>query len=223
MSEMTGREPRHSSESNEHYTPPEVVEAARRTLGAIDLDPCTCWAANEIVKATNIMTKETGGHLHPWGCAEKPMRVLLNPAGGLVDEHWRQIIKGCNESGACGLAPGHKHRGRQSSAVKWFYKLAEEYVSRRVHSAIFIGFSVELLQTAQGEVPGLPDPVDFPICIPKKRLDFISGATMQPGGSPAHANAIVYMPPLDSIRAGTANFTREFASLGRILTPYWAL
>jgi hypothetical protein len=37
--------------SNEHYTPPRYIEAARTVLGNIDLDPASCVEANAWVKA----------------------------------------------------------------------------------------------------------------------------------------------------------------------------
>lgn len=207
---------RHSSEHNEHYSPPDVLALARHCLGDFDLDPASCEAANRLVKARSYYSLDNPGQHQPWFG-----RVWLNPPGGLVDENWRPIRKGCNETGECGLAPGHTHKGRMSSAVKWFYKLAGEYSTGRTNSAMFLAFSVEMLQTAQEVVPGLPDPLDFPVCIPRKRIDFISGRTMQPQGSPAHANAIVYMPPLAYIREGVACFRSYFGQLGRVIVPRW--
>ena len=42
----------HSSLSVEHFTPKSIVSPARRTLGAIDLDPASCAAGNEVVQAS---------------------------------------------------------------------------------------------------------------------------------------------------------------------------
>lgn len=41
----------------EWYTPPEIVEAARRVLGTIDLDPASSEIANQRVRATKYYTK----------------------------------------------------------------------------------------------------------------------------------------------------------------------
>ena len=55
-----------NSGNQEWYTPVEIIEAARKTLGRIDLDPFSCAKANEVVKATHIYTKEDDGFIRPW-------------------------------------------------------------------------------------------------------------------------------------------------------------
>jgi hypothetical protein len=53
--------------SVEHYSPPEIIEAARRVFGGtIDLDPASCAEANRIVQATTYYTKEDDGLSKPW-------------------------------------------------------------------------------------------------------------------------------------------------------------
>ncbi len=58
----------------EWYSPAEYVEAARRVLGAFDLDPASCETANRVVKAASIYTAHDNGLQHPWSG-----RVWLNP------------------------------------------------------------------------------------------------------------------------------------------------
>ena len=52
----------------EYYTPPEIIEAARATMGSIDFDPFSSDAANQIVKATMFWGKENGDRTFtdPW-------------------------------------------------------------------------------------------------------------------------------------------------------------
>ncbi len=63
--------------TNEWYTRPKYIEAARQVMGGIDCDPASCMSANEIVKAATYYTKEQNGLLYPW-----QGRVWLNPPYG---------------------------------------------------------------------------------------------------------------------------------------------
>lgn len=161
------RVPRHLSISNEHATPVEVIEAARVLLGDIDLDPASCALAQTRVKAGswfgldhNIPVNQNAlvrswDIFTPSGC-----KVFLNPPGGKIN-------------------------GQSSAKVFWF-KLVEEYERGHIESAVFLGFSIEILQTTQVKIPvwhrengpndrhsvSLPIPLDFPICVPSRRLKF---------------------------------------------------
>lgn len=72
----------HASESDEWFTPTEIIEAARRALGRIDLDPASCPAANSRVMAKHFWSQRQSGldPLHEWQGT-----VWLNPPyGGLA-------------------------------------------------------------------------------------------------------------------------------------------
>ena len=65
----------------ERYSPPWIVEGARRVMGAIDVDPASCKTANKVVKATKFYSEETNGLRQQWRG-----RVFLNPPFG---HEWR--------------------------------------------------------------------------------------------------------------------------------------
>lgn len=174
-----------SSASVEHFTPAAVVEAARFTLGRIALDPASCASANVMIQAEQYFDKSTDGLSQPW---HGP--VFLNPPGGRAERRYRDIRS-------------------NSNAVLWWAKLIDEWqrssaigqtssgslvYSSVSHSwsAIFVGFSLEILQAAQA-YDG-PQPLDFPVCIPSKRIKFDKADVYnnrQSGEQPTHGNVIV--------------------------------
>ena len=50
----------------EYYTPPHIIEAARRTMGGIDLDPASSFAANISVCATRYYDQLDDGLTQIW-------------------------------------------------------------------------------------------------------------------------------------------------------------
>lgn len=52
--------------TNEHYTPPHIVDTIRELCGGFDLDPASCESANRIVKADRYYTKDMDGLSLPW-------------------------------------------------------------------------------------------------------------------------------------------------------------
>ena len=78
--------------SNEHYTPKIYIEAARKVLGVINLDPASCAEANRIVKAKTYykadgLEQQWSGH------------VWLNPpygnmAGAFIEKLTSEIKSG---------------------------------------------------------------------------------------------------------------------------------
>jgi hypothetical protein len=221
---------RHSSEHTEHYTPPEVVAVARATMGGIDLDPATSELANQTVQAERIFTMEHNGFLQAWSG-----RVMHNPPGGSCDDTGRTVIRAkrsksgeiiredCTVTGDCGLLPGHEHRGVSSSQKAWWFKLAKEWTEGRVEQALFVCFSIELFQTSQVDTPaGVPLPLDFPFCLPSRRLAYyaMKEGKLVRGGSPTHASALIYLPPRFHDRAfATTAFRLACAALGRVVVP----
>jgi hypothetical protein len=209
---------RHSSENSEFLTPQWLTDWAHHVMGGIDLDPATSEQANRTVRAERIFTKNENGLFQAWHG-----RVFLNAPGGLVDEAGREVIRkskhrpGCTESGACGLPPGHKHSGVESSAVFWWHKLVHEFEAGRVACAMFLGFSLEILQSAQGFAGR--QPLDFPCSIPKQRIRFETedeSGVRKPGDQPTHGNVIVLVIEEGSRVAPP----REWAMLERFQTTF---
>lgn len=134
--------------------------------------------------------------LDPASCAAANECVDANryhAAGGL-EADW---------SGASNVflnPPGGKLRGKSLPMLFW-QKLVGYADSRSIGEAIMICFSIEQLQTSQLNGRSM---VEYPFCIPRRRIAFDS-----PDGKksqPSHANAIIYVP-------GYLDHTEEFVDV----------
>jgi len=106
----------HSSESVEHYTPPEILEAVIACLGAIDLDPCSNDGPPNVPAAKHY-ARTDDGLTQPW-CG----RVYMNPPYGREIDAW--VAKLCEE---------HAHGGVEEAIAlvpartdtQWFARLRD--------------------------------------------------------------------------------------------------
>lgn len=106
--------------------------------------------------------------------------------------------------------PGGKVNGKSSQAI-WWDKLLEEYQAGRTTSAIFLGFSLELLLSTQDSVlwPG-----HLAFCVPRKRIEFLNenNGILQPGLSPTHGNILV------GLGVDRDRFSMAFKDIGKVRT-----
>lgn len=76
-----------SSEEKEYYTPPQYIEAAREVMGGIDLDPASCDAAQEWIRADKYYTVKEDGLTQEWSG-----KVWLNPPYGKDGNESNQML-----------------------------------------------------------------------------------------------------------------------------------
>lgn len=123
-----------TAKSAEWYTPSKYIEAARQVMGTIDLDPASCFEANQIVKATRYYTREQNGLEQP----RVAQALWLNPPYG------RTMKMAATRKSTIGL---------------FVEKLLQEYASGNVSQAIILA-TTEV--NAKWFYPLLQFPVCFP-------------------------------------------------------------
>jgi hypothetical protein len=174
----------HSSLTANWFTPFYLVKKVHQVIGIPDLDPASCEKANQAIKAKRIFTKKDNALNQNWQ-QSTPISIYLNPPGG--------------------------KQSNKSLASLFWQKLVNLRDAQMLEEAIFLGFSIEHLAVTQSCSMSI---CDFPICIPKKRIKFVS-----PEGnfsSPTHSNVIAYVP---GILDNTSTFKQVFSDLGKVLQP----
>jgi hypothetical protein len=103
--------------------------------------------------------------------------------------------------------PGGK-TGKHSQTKLFWNKLVTEMDLGKHGHAVFLAFSIEALQTCQD---GGFEMLLFPLCVPYKRLKFVSSDENVVANSPSHANVIVYVP---GYKDETEHFVEIFGRFG---------
>ena len=179
----------HSTKSVEHYTPRTIVEAARRALGG----------RIDLDPASSTLANRTVG----------ARRIFTELDNGLAQPWHGNVLMN---------PPGGRLKNKSMQCV-WWRKCYAEWLARRVDAVVVIAFSIELLQNAQGGTSGELTPLDFPFCVPRKRIAFCSpdGDTVVQKTSPTHANAIVFLP--NDAPGSIELFCSAFEAIGQVVVP----
>ena len=111
----------------------------------------------------------------------------------------------------------HQWRGRvflnpPTPPREWWERLMRDVLTGDVTRAVFIAYSLEQLQQSQvwREKSGLPTMLDWPICIPRRRIAYLRGVDgkLVKGAQPPHASAIV------GVNIARSDFAAAFSAIG---------
>lgn len=120
--------------SNEWYTMPRYIAAARQVMGGIELDPASCFEANRIVGAEHYYTQADNGLLQDWTCET----MWLNPPYGKQYGHSgiSAFIDMLIAEYAAGRVKSAILLAMDDSSTKWFHRLADYpicFADHKVH------------------------------------------------------------------------------------------
>lgn len=177
----------------EYYTPVEIIEAARRVLGTIHLDPASSENANRIVKAERFLTVRDDGLWREWFG-----KVWMNHPFGRAE-------KACEAS----CRKDHIHHGFDYYGnAEWINKLTREYCDGRVIEACCITYAC----TSEGWFQPL---IKRPQCYLTPRTNYrLPDGTIKKGVSKGSV-VTYYGNDLD-------RFAAEFEAFGEIKIAYRA-
>jgi hypothetical protein len=186
-----------ASKSREWYSPSELVEPARKVFGGFDLDPASCFEANQTVRATRFFSASDNGLIKPWGTVTGPSRVWLNPPS---DEDNR--------------------------AAAWWVYLAREFMEHRVRCAAFVVFNLSTVQVAlrASRTANVPPPQWGSRVEPLNRIRYMRtsashplpgiGSPLERSSSPPHPSAVILLSDEPILHEAWRD---AYANLGEIL------
>lgn len=203
----------HSAIDNRWLTPTDIVDLAHRLLGTIDLDPASEPEANELIKASRIITAEEDGLTSSWGDAS---RIFLNPPGGTLDKAKYPKL---HRKYFCTSLPQAFFKVAVDHL--WYHKkLNDKHGTILPGTLFFVGFSLEQLATLSRDedcrafiesssvfIP--PDRIRFKLS--KEVLDSLSeeDRKKKKTASPSHSNFILVWSNERQVLDGLKKFCDE--------------
>lgn len=197
------------------------------TCGAVSLRSCTCINEDLVVSVRkakpNVFHSSRSDN---WHTPREYVEAVRAVFGGVIDldpassaqansvvratSYWTESDDGLSKPcwyGNVYLNPPGGKRGNRSLAGLFWSKLMEQ--RSVLGQAIYMGFSAEHMQSTQK--PGQRSILDFPFCVPAKRIRFVDPTGLK--SSPSHSNVIAYVP---GIVDNTDKFLEVFARFGKV-------
>lgn len=204
---------KHSSESVNHFTPPNYAESIRKVLGGIEFDPCSCIEANVIIKATRF-NRSTGLQVNWIG-----ETVFCNPPGGKTDNKSNQDIwfrkmlteyKQGNFNQGIFLAFNNSIlRTSPESYADFPFVVPKQRIK-------FWNKEEDLIEQAQKNKT-FNVLKHFAKCKENRMYINTPLGGLYPSPSPTHDNVIIYFPPTGlQCKSRLESFAEEFSLYGRV-------
>jgi ParB family chromosome partitioning protein len=180
----------------EYYSPPDIIEVARLTMGRIDLDPASSPSANRIVRASNFFTAEMDGLSRDWFG-----NVWMNHPFGKAE---RACKPGCAK--AICRKRGFHLQSNQPGNADWINHLLAEYKSGNIEQACCITFAA----TSEKWFRPL---MQYPQCFLSPRTNYLlpDGTNLK---GVTKGSVVTYLGP------GIERFAYEFDWLGAVMVRY---
>jgi hypothetical protein len=181
----------------EYFTPSAIVEAARRVMGSIELDPASCAKANETIRAERFYDEAMDGYNQPWVA----QTLWLNHPFGREE----QVCDNDCKKKTCAKR-GHHVEKYKPGNKQWVDKLEASYRDGLVGEACCICFA----STSEGWFRPL---LFRPQCFLSPRTNYVGpdGKIVQ---GVSKGSVVTYFG------TNVAAFAREFAALGVVKIPY---
>lgn len=186
-----------TSGETEYYTPVEIVDAARRVMGGIELDPASSEGANRAVIADRFFTAEINGLAQPWIAKSLWMNHPFHRG-------WKACTVDCQRA-SCAKRGHHIYHDIPSN-TDWINKLCSSIGWEKVQQACNITFAA----TSEKWFQPL---LDRPQCFLYPRTNY-----RKPDGTIlkgiTKGSVVTYFGP------NVAAFAREFRRFGKVKVSY---
>ena len=209
-----------TSHNVEWYTPSYIVEAARTTMGGIELDPASSYPAQKIVKADRFIVAPEAIVVDRWGGVPvlrfdtlgglsqvwEARSLWLNHPFGRYSEACRE---GCKRA-TCFKRGWHSLSARPGSAA-WISTLVNSVVTGRVQSAMTITYA----STSEDWFQPL---ADYWQCFLSPRTSYVNEAGAEIKGAP-RGSVVTYLSNSSAGVFSVDGFWAAFGGFGKIRPP----